>query len=61
MNGTLWHLGKLLQVLGLLLGPWALFVGIKTNDAREELSLLLFAVILFLVGLLLVRSTGAEK
>lgn len=57
----MWHLGKLLQLLGLVLGPWALYVGVSTQDAKEELSLLLFAVILFLVGLLIVRSTGAEK
>ena len=53
----MWHLGKVLQLIALVLAPYALMVGMSTSDARRELSLLLISVAFFLAGWVLVRYT----
>lgn len=60
LSNSLWHLGKVLQMLALVLGPYAFFVGLSTTDARRELTLLLIAVGFFLAGWLLVRYTEKQ-
>jgi hypothetical protein len=51
----IWNLGKLLQLIALIQAPYALYVGLTTNDARLELKYLGLAVIQFLVGLGMVK------
>ena len=51
----IWNLGKLLQLIVLIQAPYALYVGLTTNDARLELKYLGLAVIQFLVGLGMVK------
>ncbi|MEI7441008.1 MAG: hypothetical protein WCK43_05165 [bacterium] len=50
-----WNLGKLLQLIALIQAPYALYVGVTTNDARLELKYLGLAVIQFLIGLGVVK------
>lgn len=54
-RNIIWHVGKFLQLTGLVVAPYALYVGMSTSDARSELKLLLLAVIQFLLGLLMVK------
>jgi hypothetical protein len=51
----IWNLGKLLQLIALIQAPYALYLGLTTNDARLELKYLGLAVIQFLVGLGMVK------
>ena len=51
----IWNFGKLLQLIALLQAPYALYVGVTTNDARLELKYLGLAVIQFLIGLGMVK------
>ncbi len=51
----LWNLGKLLQMIALVQAPYALYVGVTTNDARLELKYLMLAVVQFMLGLGLVK------
>lgn len=60
VKNIVWHLGKFLQMLALVIAPYALYLGMSTSDARSELKLLLLAVIQFLIGLLLVKWSSAE-
>ncbi len=55
-----WNLGKLLQLIALVQAPYALYVGLTTNDSRLELKYLMLAVIQFLLGLSLVRWSSKE-
>ena len=50
-----WNLGKLLQLIALIQAPYALYIGVTTNDARLELKYLGLAVIQFLIGLGVVK------
>jgi hypothetical protein len=50
-----WNFGKVLQLIALIQAPYALYIGMSTNDARLELKYLLLAVIQFLSGLLMVK------
>jgi hypothetical protein len=52
---VVWNLGKLLQLIALIQAPYALYIGVTTNDARLELKYLGLAVIQFLVGLGMVK------
>jgi hypothetical protein len=52
---VVWNLGKLLQLIALIQAPYALYIGLTTNDARLELKYLGLAVIQFLVGLGMVK------
>ena len=52
---VIWNLGKLLQLIALIQAPYALYIGVTTNDARLELKYLGLAVIQFLVGLGMVK------
>ncbi|NCN27596.1 hypothetical protein GW915_08490 [bacterium] len=60
MKSLLWHFGKLLQMLGLILAPYALYVGMSTSDAKIELKLLLISVACFIMGVMLVRATSEQ-
>lgn len=61
MTKTLvWNLGKLLQLIGLIQAPYALYLGFNTRDATTELKLLLLAVVQFLLGLALVQWSSKE-
>lgn len=59
MKAILWHFGKLIQLVGLVLAPYALWVGMSTSDATTELKLLLSSVACFVVGYTMVRATAA--
>ncbi len=59
-HGFLWYLGKFFQLLGLLWGAYSLYIGLNTNDAKRELTLLLAAVAQFVAGLLLVRYSESR-
>ena len=52
---VVWNLGKLFQLIALIQAPYALYIGVTTNDARLELKYLGLAVIQFLVGLGMVK------
>jgi hypothetical protein len=52
---VVWNLGKLLQLIALIQAPYALYIGVTTNDARLELKYLGLAVIQFLIGLGVVK------
>ncbi|MEZ4813994.1 MAG: hypothetical protein R3A80_02150 [Bdellovibrionota bacterium] len=61
MTKTLvWNLGKLLQLIALIQAPYALYIGVSTNDARLELKYLMLAVVQFLLGLGLVQWSSKE-
>ena len=60
MKSFLWHTGKFLQMVALVMAPYALYMGMSTHDAKLELKLLLISVLQFLVGYFLVRSTSSE-
>lgn len=61
MTKTLaWNFGKLLQLVALIQAPYALYVGLSTNDARTELKFLMLAVVQFLLGLALVQLSSKE-
>ena len=53
-----WFVGKLLQILGLLSAGYALYVGLSTNNSRQELALLGTGVIEFVCGLLLLKFSA---
>ena len=52
---VVWNLGKLLQLIALIQAPYALYIGVTTNDARLELKYLGLAIIQFLIGLGVVK------
>ncbi len=61
MQGALWHIGKGLQLLGLIWAPYALYMGVTGQDARKELQMLGVAALQFILGYVLVRMSGASK
>ena len=61
MNGALWHIGKALQIMGLLWAPYALYLGVTGLDARKELMMLLVAAFQFILGYMLIRISGTQK
>jgi hypothetical protein len=61
MQGSLFYIGKGLQLLGLVWAPYALYVGVTGQDSRKELMLLLVAAFQFILGYLLIRISGARK
>jgi hypothetical protein len=60
MKSLLWHFGKLLQLLGLIAAPYALIIGMNTENPTLELKILLSAVSSFIVGLIFVKSTSSS-
>jgi hypothetical protein len=51
-----WYVAKILQILGLFLAVEGLYIGIRYEDMRTELMLLVGAVSLFYGGRRLERS-----
>jgi hypothetical protein len=58
MKSFLWHLGKFFQLAALICAPYAIYIGMSTENAKMELQILLTSVTFFLVGLLLVKATS---
>ena len=56
-----WNFGKLLQLVGLIQAPYALYVGVTTNDARAEMKYLGLSVAQFMIGLALVKWSSGDK
>lgn len=56
-----WNFGKLLQMVALIQAPYALYLGVTTNDARMEMKYLGLAVVQFLLGLGLVKWASGDK
>ena len=56
-----WYLGRGLQLLGLLVLPYSLMIGMQTSDATSELKLLMLGALQFFCGLGLVRWAGASE
>jgi low temperature requirement protein LtrA len=61
MKNILWHFGKVLQMIALLAAPYSLYVGLTTENSKIELQMLLGSATLFLLGLLLVKSTSSQS
>jgi hypothetical protein len=54
----LYHLGKLLQIVGLLVVGAALVVGFQTTDPFTELKMLGAGALVFYAGWLVERKSG---
>lgn len=53
-----WYTGKLLQICGLATTGYALFVGLSTSDSKQEVTLLGLGAGEFMLGVLLLKSSG---
>jgi len=59
-NSLFFSLGKALQFLALIQVAYALIVGVESASATLELKLLLFGVLEFLAGTLLLKYTARQ-
>jgi hypothetical protein len=55
-----WYTGKGFQLLGLMTVGYALFHGLSTQDAKQELTLLGIGTVEFLIGVLCLRGSSTE-
>ena len=56
-----WYLGRLLQICGLVTTGYALYVGLSTNDSKQEITLLGFGAFEFVLGLFLLKSSAGGQ
>ena len=61
MKTFFWYLGKGLQILGLLTVGFALVVGLRTEDSKQEITLLSMGAVEFLMGLLMLKTTSGPS
>jgi hypothetical protein len=52
--------GRAFQLIGLLIPPYALWLGSSTSDPKTELSLLALGAGLFLVGVVLTKTVASK-
>lgn len=56
----LYHIGKFLQIVGLLVTGAALVVGLQTTDPFTELKMLAVGALVFFVGWLVLQKAERE-
>lgn len=60
MTTIAWYFGRGLQVLGLLTVGFSLFIGLRTGDSKQEITLLGIGAVEFLVGLLCLKGSHRQ-
>lgn len=58
MKSAAWLIGKMLQLLGLMTVGYALFIGLQTSDSKQEVQLLGFGAVEFLIGLFILKASS---
>ena len=56
MKVVAWYFGRGLQILGLITVGFALFVGLRTGDSKQEITLLGIGAVEFIIGLLCLKG-----
>jgi len=60
LKTLLWYLGRGLQLVALVLLPYALWRGAQTSDPKTELTLMAVGGLQFLVGIAIQRAVGSR-
>lgn len=60
MSTIAWYFGRGLQVLGLITVGFSLFIGLRTGDSKQEITLLGIGAVEFLVGLLCLKGSNRQ-